>query len=165
MRCSPVVRAAAGLKRLSPTGRTRRRGVKPRHPRTSRKAALPSPRNHAPRPRWNHAPHLRRSHAAHLRQNHKKRRKPRVKALAKSELESDREAKRNRDPSGTPCYLFNCNYIKLTYSDDSCPNFPATETLAGHDLALTGRNTRRANREVMILWCVRGSSNIERKYR
>ena len=76
----------------------------------------------------------------------------------KSKLESDREAKRNRDPSETPCYFFNCNYIELIYSDDSCPNFPAAETLAGHaetlaghDVASIGRNTRRANREAMIL--------------
>ena len=133
MRCSPVVRAAAGLKRLSPIGRTRRRGVKPRstrHPRTSREAALLSPRNHAP--------HLQRNHAPHLRQNHRKGRKPRVKALAKSKLEFDREAKRNRDLSETPCYLFNCNYIEFIYSDDSCPNFPAAETLVGHDVALIG---------------------------
>jgi len=43
--------------------------------------------------------------------------------------EFDREVKRNRDPSETPCYLCNCNYIELIYSDDSCPNFPARETL------------------------------------
>src|SRR5215470_2278570 len=42
---------------------------------------------------------------------------------------------------------------RATHSDDSCPNFPATETLAGDDLALIGRNTTRANREVMIPWC------------
>lgn len=68
----------------------------------------------------------------------------------KSKLESDREVKRNRDPSEPPCYLFNCNYIQIVYLDDSCPNFPATETLAGHDVALVGGNTRRANRAAMI---------------
>ena len=118
MRCSPVVRAAAGLKRLSPIGRTRRRGVTPRstrHPRTSREAALLSPRNSAAHLQWTHAPHLRRNHVPHPRQNHRNRRKPRVKALAKSKLESDREVKRNRDPSETPCYLFNCNYIQIVY--------------------------------------------------
>jgi hypothetical protein len=57
----------------------------------------------------------------------------------KSKLESDREAKRNRDPSETPCYFFNCDYIELIYSDDSCPNFPAAETLAGHAETLAGR--------------------------
>ena len=56
----------------------------------------------------------------------------------KSELEFDREVKRNRDPSETPCYLFNCNYMEFIYSDDSCPNFPAAETLVGHDVALIG---------------------------
>jgi len=47
----------------------------------------------------------------------------------KSELEFDREVKRNRDPSERPCYLLNCNYIGVICSDDSCPNFPARETL------------------------------------
>ena len=47
----------------------------------------------------------------------------------KSEREFDREVKRNRDPSETPCYLLNYNYIVFIYSDDSCPNFPARETL------------------------------------
>ena len=72
--------------------------------------------------------HLRPNHGARRRQTHQKRRKPRVKALVKSKLESDREAKRNRDPSETPCYFFNCNYIEHIYSDDSCPNFPAKRT-------------------------------------
>jgi hypothetical protein len=120
------------LEEIVPTGRTRRRGIQPRStppPRTSRKAALLSPRNHAPHLRQNGVARLRRNHEARLRQNHKKRRKPRVKALVKSELEFDREAKRNRDPSETPCYLCNCNYIEVICSDDSCPNFPARETL------------------------------------
>ena len=47
----------------------------------------------------------------------------------KSELEFDREVKRNRDPSERPCYLLNCNYIGFICSDDSCPNFPAREML------------------------------------